>query len=574
MKNQSSLLRRAGVFTLAFLALVVFGQYARAGTGDKEAKADKRVDIISIDAMAKHGKLEMPPAVFLHDQHTKALAALKKDCGSCHQPVKAGDTSYSFRFMDPGKVKPEGLKDFYHASCIGCHSSLGKGPRETECRSCHNPRPAVTSDWQDIGLDKVLHYKHVSSAQISYTGDAKNNCGACHHVYDSTSEKLIWGKNKEDSCRACHLTRDAFAAKVKAAEGAADTLSDENGLLKKRATLDVAAHQACVNCHLKVAALKKPDVKTGPSDCAGCHSKAAQAKLTAEGIDNKVIPDSIPRLERGQPDAVLMLTAPEKAKDLISSMRPVSFNHKFHEGVAKDCRSCHHEKISSCASCHTLEGKAEGGFVPQAKAMHMTTSSRSCVGCHVAATQKPSCAGCHAVPPQHLSQNSCASCHTTPAGVSNDKTENASLLKLDKEGRTALAKATVAVREKARVSTFDLADVPEKVTISLLAKDYQPTELPHRKIVATLLEKQKDSPLAAAFHSDKATLCQGCHHNSPPSKTPPKCVSCHGVDVRSAVDGRLPLNAAYHKQCMTCHTRMDQKPAQADCAGCHKPKGK
>ena len=583
MKNQSSLLRRAGVFILAFLALAVFGQHARAGTGEKEAK--KRADIVIIDDMARHGKLEMPPAVFLHDRHTKALADAKKDCSSCHQPVKAGDASagYSFSvYMGSDTVKAKDLKDFYHKSCIGCHASMkGKtGPQETECRSCHNPRPAVKSDWQDIGLDKVLHYKHIASAQVVFAGDAKKNCGACHHVYDSASEKLVWGKEKEDSCRACHLLPDALAAKRKAADvaapGSADALADENGLLKKRPTLDVAAHQACVNCHLKVAALNKPEIKTGPATCAGCHSPAAQAKLAAEGINNKAIADSVPRLERGQPDAALMMAAPEKTKDLVSSMRPVSFNHKIHEASARDCRTCHHQKISSCSSCHSLEGKAEGGFVTQAKAMHAAASKRSCIGCHAAETQKPSCAGCHAAPQQQAAQSACAACHATPAGVSDADAENASLLKLDKESRTALAKATVAERGSARVSTLATADIPEKVTIGLLAKDYQPAELPHRKIVEALAEKQKDSRLAAVFHAEKTTLCQGCHHNSPPSKTPPKCVSCHGVDVTAATGAgaRLPLAAAYHKQCMTCHASMAQKPLQDDCAGCHKPKGK
>ena len=582
MKNQSSLLRRAGVFTLAFLALAVFGQHARAGTG-KAPKADARADVIVIDAMAEHGKLEMPPAIFLHDKHTKALAAAKKDCSSCHQAEKKDEvTEYTFRFMDADNVKPDKLKEFYHKNCIGCHADMsGKtGPRDTECRSCHNPNPKVKSGWRDIGLDKVLHYKHIASAQIVFSGDAKKNCGACHHVYDPASEKLVWGKDKEDSCRACHLLPDALAAKRKAADvavpGSADSLADENGPLKKRPTLDKAAHQACVNCHLQVAALNKPEIKFGPADCYGCHGKEAQAKLAVEGIDNKTIADSIPRLERGQPDATLMMAAPEKAKDLISSMRPVSFNHKLHENAAKDCRTCHHQKIDSCSSCHSLEGKAEGGFVTQAKAMHAVSSDRSCAGCHAIQTRQAACAGCHAVPPKRVSQDSCASCHSVPEGVNTADAENASLLKLDKESRLALAKATVAARENARVSTLAPADIPEKVTIGVLAKDYQPAELPHRKIVETLVEKQKDNRLAAAFHAEKTTLCQGCHHNSPPSKTPPKCVSCHGVDVTAATGAGagLPLAAAYHKQCMTCHASMAQKPLQDDCAGCHKPKGK
>lgn len=585
MKNQSSLLRRAGVFILAFLALAVFGQYARAGTEDKEAKANKRADVVIIDQMARHGKLEMPPAVFLHDRHTKALADIQKDCGSCHQPVKAGDPSagYSFNsFMGSDTVKAENLKDFYHKSCIGCHSSLkGKtGPQETECRGCHNPRPDFTSEWQDIGLDKVLHYRHISSAQITFAGDKEKNCGACHHVYDKASEKLIWGKGQEDSCRACHLLPDALAAKRKAADvaapGSADSLADTNGLLKNRPTLDVAAHQSCVNCHLRVAALNTPEIHTGPATCAGCHSPAAQAKLAAEGINNPVIADSIPRLERGQPDAVLMMTAPEKIKELISSMRPVSFNHKLHEGAAQDCRTCHHQGISTCSSCHSLEGKVEGGFVTQNSAMHAASSRRSCVGCHAVEMQKPSCGGCHTVPKQQASQNSCAVCHTVPVGVSEADAENASLLKLDAESRLALAKATVSAREKAPVPGVAPADIPEKVTIGILSKDYEPAELPHRKIVETLTAKLKDSRLAAVFHTEETTLCQGCHHNSPPSITPPRCVSCHGVTVTAATGAgsRLPLAAAYHKQCMTCHASMAQKPLQDDCAGCHKPKGK
>lgn len=584
MKNQPSLLRWAGVLSLALVVFVVSGHFARAGTEGTGDKAGKRADVIMIDAMAAQGKLEMPPAVFLHDQHTKALAALQKDCSSCHKPVTTGDkTSYSFSYQDSATLQGEDLKKFYHTSCIGCHAELaGKaertGPLEGACRSCHTPRPDVTADRQDIGFDKVLHYKHIASSQIIFPQDAKQNCGSCHHIYDATAKKLVWGKEKEDSCRACHMLPQeqaaAFAAAENAAEGSSAALRDENGLLAKRPTLDIAAHQSCINCHLQIAALKRPDIASGPTECAGCHSTAALDQLNAEGAGNAAVAASIPRLERGQPDAVLMTAAPGTSKDLVSSMRPVSFNHKFHESVTADCRTCHHQKITSCSSCHSLEGKAEGKFVPQSQAMHSLASKRSCVGCHRQETQKPDCAGCHASPPTSLSQVSCANCHATPVGISEQDAENASLLKLEKKAATALAEKTVEQRASRSLSTFDLADIPEKVTIGVLSKDYEPSVLPHRKIVATLLEKQKNNRLAAAFHADKATLCQGCHHNSPASLTPPKCVSCHGVSITTATNGRLPLAAAYHQQCMTCHARMDQKPAQDDCAGCHKPRGK
>jgi hypothetical protein len=127
-------------------------------------------------------------------------------------------------------------------------------------------------------------------------------------------------------------------------------------------------------------------------------------------------------------------------------------------------------------------------------------------------------------------------------------------------------------------------DIPEKVVIKALADEYQPSELPHRKIVLTLARAVKDSPLAGAFHADPTTLCQGCHHNSPPSVKPPRCASCHGKPFTDG--GRPGLKAAYHNQCMGCHTAMgiDQPaaanslgldkptPAATDCTGCHKKK--
>jgi DnaJ-class molecular chaperone len=132
---------------------------------------------------------------------------------------------------------------------------------------------------------------------------------------------------------------------------------------------------------------------------------------------------------------------------------------------------------------------------------------------------------------------------------------------------------TVSGRDNKRVSTYSRDDIPETVTIGVLSKDYEPSKMPHGKIVETLLEKQRNSRMAATFHTNEATLCQGCHHNSPPSKTPPKCVSCHGVDMQPSANSLLSLKAAYHQQCITCHERMNQKPLATECADCHKPRG-
>lgn len=568
MKNQTTLLRWAGAIALTLAVCVSAAHSARGATDAKSPVGEKRADVVTIDAMAADGKLELPPVTFLHDQHTKALEG--KDCSSCHKPLEGKEGRYSFFFMGSDAVKGDALKTLYHTNCIGCHADLRKegkktGPQEAECRSCHNPAPSVADDWQDIGLDKVVHNAHVQSKQIVVEGQDKN-CAACHHVFDAAEKKLVWGKNKEDSCRACHMLPDdrkALAASLAPGQEPAD----ENGLLLKRPTLDRAAHQACVNCHL----INKDDqglLKTGPADCAGCHSAAALGSLAEKST--QVDPRSVPRLERGQDDAILMTAAPEQSKDLISSMKPVSFNHKYHEAVMMDCRSCHHKKIASCATCHSLEGKAEGNNVQQYVAMHKTDSKRSCVGCHLAETQTPSCAGCHSVIPEKLSQNSCKSCHSAPVGVSPEQAENASLLKLSAEEKKALAEATVAERENRKLQIYDQNDIPEKVTIGVLSKEYQPSELPHRKIVNTLVDKQKDNRIAAIFHSEESTLCQGCHLYSPASKTPPRCVSCHPVAVTPTSDGQLPLRAAYHQQCMTCHERMNQKPTATECADCHK----
>lgn len=571
MKNQTSLLRWAGFFALALVVMVVGGRTSQAA--QEGVKAEKRADVIVIDTMARDGKLSLPAVTFLHDQHTKALAAAKMDCSSCHKPPKEGkEGPFSFVFMDSDAKSGEDLKNLYHEKCIGCHvemrSTVKKtGPVDAECRTCHDPRPKVESDRQEMGLDKRVHYNHTASKLINYKTE-KTNCGACHHVYDSSARQLAWGKNQEDSCRACHLTQEA----AKAALAKDPAASDENGLLKDRFVLDRAVHQSCVNCHFTLnLAGSVPDNKVLPTDCSSCHGMAAQTALAEEFAKTAV--DSVPRLERGQADAVLMMPAPEKAKDIKGMMRPVSFNHKFHESKTMDCRTCHHKKISACSTCHSFEGKQAGNFVTYGQAMHKSTAKQSCVGCHNIETQKRDCAGCHVSVSAVMSQNSCASCHAAPAGVSAEAAENASLLALGKEDRQRLADASVAARVQGRVKLFGQDDIPEKVTIGLLSNEYEPSVMPHRKIVMTLWEKQADNRLAAAFHGEDGTLCQGCHHNSPASKTPPKCVSCHSADAKSSPDGRLSLKAAYHQQCMTCHARMQQKPAETECADCHKARG-
>ena len=113
--------------------------------------------------------------------------------------------------------------------------------------------------------------------------------------------------------------------------------------------------------------------------------------------------------------------------------------------------------------------------------------------------------------------------------------------------------------------------IPEKVIIKNLSDKYEPVELPHRKIIKTLLDGIKDNKLAGYFHTDKGTLCQGCHHNSPVSKKPPRCASCHAkMAFKDKELFRPGIEAAYHRQCMQCHDAMGiAKPDSRDCTACH-----
>ena len=118
-----------------------------------------------------------------------------------------------------------------------------------------------------------------------------------------------------------------------------------------------------------------------------------------------------------------------------------------------------------------------------------------------------------------------------------------------------------------------MADIPETVTIKSLSETYEPVELPHGKIVSALVKGIENNKLATYFHTEQGTLCQGCHHNSPATRKPPRCASCHGKPFQESDLFRPGLMAAYHQQCMGCHDQMGiEKPASRDCAGCHKEK--
>ncbi|MCG8529434.1 MAG: cytochrome C [Desulfovibrionales bacterium] len=510
MMKGRSLLRLAGM--LLVVALVSIAGI-KAHSSSIAASTEQRADVVTIDVIGKLGDMELPAVTYRHDLHTEALQKQNKDCATCHE---VQDGTMSLFFKRTQNMSAEELQETYHKNCIGCHTDMAAaekdtGPLESECRTCHDPRPDASAVQERVGMDASLHFRHISSSNIAVTGQDKN-CGACHQNVDRVAATATWIPDTEDS-------DNAYGAAALAAS------SDKE-----------AAHMACITCHMQ-------DVtNTAPTTCAGCHSADTQK-------ENKKV--TYTRLDRGQPDALLIVPATEK-----SDIAPVAFDHKLHEAVAPACSTCHINGI----------GNAQDGFKPLYNDAHDAQSSASCVGCHaMTVAEDPTCAGCHSmIPVKEFNDNSCATCHNA-GGVTTGQA-----MGMDKKERNTLAAATIARRE-ANAVTYTADEIPEFVTIDVLSKEYEPSKMPHRKIVNTMLNATEGNKLAASFHAEKGKVCAACHHQAPVSMKPPKCQSCHG-DAFSQ-DDRPGLKAAYHQQCMTCHTAMDiQKPQNTDCAGCHAPR--
>jgi hypothetical protein len=521
MRRASALRRWAGILAAAAAAVVcAVGPQGLASLNTKPPES--RSDLITIDTLERFGELERPPVVFRHDAHTSALAKRQKDCTACHLKNDKGEQSLKFmRLADTGR---KAVMDTYHVGCITCHRETrdaGEKSGPETCGECHR-EPRVASKRQPMGFDRSLHYRHVKAQE--------NKCEACHHAYNPDTEKLFYDKGKEGTCRYCH----------------------GETTVENRISMPEAAHLACISCHRKALALEK---EAGPVECGGCHDP--------ESVDMIEKAADVPRMQRRQPDAVFVSTLPpaqgaaQQQPDL--RMPAVPFDHKAHETYNDTCRVCHHADLNACSSCHTPTGSEKGGFVSLENAMHRVGSDASCVGCHTARQSEPACAACHAPMAKGLPENpsACKTCHMAPA------TETG-------EAAGPMQAATLLESRRRIHATYPAADIPEKVVIKALSKDYEPVEMPHRRIVDKLFAGIRDSRLAGYFHTDPGTLCQGCHHHSPASKKPPLCGSCHGKPFED--DNRLKpgLTAAYHRQCMACHEALDlEKPDSRNCISCH-----
>ncbi len=561
------LLRWAG-FLLVCVATSFFCLEAQGEKGPGPAKPavqspeSGRPDLIKIDTLAAFGKLELPPVTFFHDKHTDVLLKEKKTCEACHL-LEDGKLSLSFKRKKA--TKPEEIKESYHAACIGCHmdrAAAGKksGPPDGLCRSCHNAEPQITTARMGVGLNKVLHFRHVDSKQVPAAAGSKDNCASCHHELDQQTKKLVYAKGKEGTCRDCHLDQPQQDVK----------------------SLEQAAHLQCVVCHLDLA--NKGVKDAGPYICAGCHGAEGQALIAKKNAEvvAKLPNKEVPRLKRGQPDAALLTHDPKIEDNRPGKprlMNPVAFDHKAHEKYNDNCRSCHHATMDSCEKCHTLSGSPEGKNVTYEQAMHSQKSQLSCTGCHTAKQAAPNCAGCH----NHLSKTSrpddatCQQCHlplTETKWKSGEKMSD-ELAKMTPPQKSALAEVMLKGR-KMNPGTYAVKDIPEMAVIKDLANQYKPSEFTHRKQVLALLKGMQGNTLAEYFHRDQGTMCQGCHHYSPAAKEPPRCVNCHRGDSLQAREANRPaLLAAFHGQCMSCHQDMKlEKPAATACTECHKEKKK
>lgn len=542
MVQRYNLSRILGFLIAAACTCAILGLAAQVAPA-KQGNIPGESGVILLDVAKQGQEGELPPVVFDHSRHTQGEENTAASCASCHDGSDA-KSGYSFKGTD-GKTG-KALEEAFHAGCISCHENLSAkgratGPLQAECRSCHQASsvPAKDKDARaDGGLDASLHARHIASPLIVAVG-RDENCAACHHPVDKPVSPGV----KADSCRSCHLAR----------ENAVDT--------GRPAFADVA-HAKCISCHQSLAS----SGVNAPVTCASCHDAAAKAGY------KQVSP--VPRLNAGQPDSVILGTPPSPKDSSLPtppaslegslpdpnldaatrpqpSQLPVVFDHKRHEAASNGCTSCHHNTLQKCSSCHTVSGSAKGGNVPLATAMHLPNSDLSCVGCHESRkTAQAECAGCHAIMRKgKATETNCASCH-----------------------------APLPTRENAAKAP-DLASViaaaPDKVTIASLADEYEPAVFEHRRHVEKLAEGiMKVSPGMMRFHAEPYALCASCHHNSPPSATPPPCASCHSKGTNTpktaSAKGLPDLKVAYHQQCMGCHTNMAiTKPANTDCATCH-----
>ncbi len=512
------LLTKWGTMLVIILAItLLISSSIVSGSGSswvKKTDSSSAGGTVRIDGMKQFGNLSEPEVYFPHDAHTETLLTGEKDCFLCHLNDD-GTINYHFKRVDD--VDRLQVMDTYHTNCITCHESMSESNAPIACRDCHSKTRPQLSDRDHVQFNNSLHFRHTAATE--------NKCELCHHVYDENTKKRVYKKGSETSCRQCHGSKQ-----------------EEN-----RISLQSAAHKACIECHMSLAEKKK---NSGPVNCTGCHD--------AESLKTIKTVKPAPVINLQQPDFILM--KPVDKKDA-NRMNSVPFNHKNHEQKNDTCRVCHHKEISKCGSCHSIDGKPEGGNISLEKAMHNTDAQQSCIGCHNAVKKQPECLGCHSFidDRRKSDKDSCRSCH-------NFIEKNADTSSTEKNQSSQLQELRGT---KGRV--YDLKKIPETIRINRLEDHYAPCDFPHRKVVTTLVESTQGNKLADYYHSENGGICHSCHHKQPPTEKPSACVTCHDA-TKTDSDGRPGLKGAYHIQCMECHDQM--KIEKNSCTDCHKKKKK
>lgn len=286
--------------------------------------------------------------------------------------------------------------------------------------------------------------------------------------------------------------------------------------------------------------------------------------------------------DSGAPSAIVIFPVGEKPNPNVAAMPPVAFNHALHEKWLKkkdgECVVCHHTGDPvACTSCHTVEGTADSEHINLDRAVHslwITSQAKnkpvSCVSCHEKQLKHRECAGCHTrlVGNARDKESWCKVCHTISPKLGDEQMMEGIANNLPEKENEQIASATVKARTP--IEYWSPMKAPYKVKIDALADQYEPVTFNHRHHVISLLERIQKKRLAGAFHTSPATLCVTCHHHSPASATPPKCSSCHSQQINVEQPDRPKLMAAYHLQCMSCHTDMKvARPRNTDCETCH-----
>jgi hypothetical protein len=534
------------VVGLCYLILIVYGIgsiYSNETPTEvkkpvQKIPVQKLDDKISISHTDIFGLLERPQVIFDHKKHVDELIKDGKKewdtCDSCH-PWNEDKTQMSFIF--PKKVAKKDKDSFmnaYHDECMNCHkerSSQKKKGGPVTCGDCH-PEKLSTVQYK-YPIMEFTYEHHDNHDKKLKEKNIQDNCSYCHHIYN---EELVYEKGKEWSCYYCH----------EMGRKTGPVLAVETRIIgKKGLSLEKVSHTRCLNCHLyfkkqEQGKIRAKDEKEAPLECVKCHT--GKYKTVAEL-------EKVPRPDSGQSEKAFLEV--EKSK-----MKGVPFDHKAHQTQSKTCRGCHHETLNACKECHASIGNPNGGNVNLAGAYHEISSEHSCSGCHAVKQSEKNCNGCHhAILPIDAQTKGpkkavCAICHS---------------------GKRELLPAT-----KLSVKGLDTEKVKKEVEVKILEKEYEPSKFPHVKIIEKMIKISNDDKLGSYFHRDLQTLCEGCHHQSraeaeAKKDEPPYCRNCHSVAFDPQRLNRPRLLAAYHRQCIQCHIKMElEKPKE--CKECHKEK--